>query len=394
MRWLIVCRYCQDTRSSALFHYCLSGDDRLARQAIHAFASSLLPEGVIQARYPAQRPQVITGFSLFWVLQVCDHLQFFDDRPFASRYLPIIDAVLNFFHRHIGPYDLVEGLPKDHWLFVDWVDRWESLADGASPGVPLAGRKNGIFTYFSMLYAYVLRKAGELVTACGRHGVADEYTHRQRPLVRAIQEHCFDGRFFTDSLAKGSSHAYSQHCQVWGILCGAAGQYDQKRILMQAFYPEAGSLPAFSACSYPMWFYAYRAFSQVGIYEQVFDRSLAPWRTMMNNNLTTWEEDPVSRRSDCHAWSSTYILEAMTEIAGLKPLASGWKAIAFSPKVSLSPHLNAKFPLGRDQVAHVRWSQETHTVILELRYAADVVTVLSDGSVREEHQVTRVVFEY
>jgi hypothetical protein len=396
-------RYCQDTRSSSLFHYCISGDDRLAKQAIHAFASSMLPGGLIQARYPAQFNQVITGFSLFWVLQICDNLLFFGDKLFARKYLPEVDAVLDFFQRHIGPHGLVEGLPRDHWLFVDWVESWASPELDFDPGVPLAGRKNGIFTFFSMLYVYVLAEAAELANSCGRPGLAEEWNQRRQPLIDAIHKYCFDGRFFTDSLTSVCDphlHVYSQHCQIWGILCGVpvGGADEEKRILLESFYPEAegpSSTPGFSTCSYPMWFYAYRAFSKVGIYDEVFDRSLGPWRKMLENHLTTWEEDSVTCRSDCHAWSSTYIFEAMTEIAGLKPLAPGWKVIAFAPRVILSHRLCAKFPLGRGQSAEVGWFLDENgskIVVLKLQVAADVRVMMPDGRAWEEHQVTEIKF--
>lgn len=364
----------------------------------------MLPGGLIQARYPAQLSQVITGYSLFWILQVCDNLLIFDDKPFARRYLSEVDAVLDFFHRHIGPHGLVEGLPKDHWLFVDWVESWGSPEHGFSPGVPLAGRQNGIFTYFSMLYAYVLAEAAKLAHACGRPGLSEEYKKRRQPLIEAIHKHCFDGQFFTDSLNSirdTNVHPYSQHCQIWGVLCGAVmgGHEEEQRILMDSFYPVTGTPTpnfGFSTCSYPMWFYAYRAFSKVDMYDQIFDRSLGPWRNMLSNHLTTCEEDSVTRRSDCHAWSSTYLYEAMTEVAGLKPLAPGWKVISFAPRVALSPRLHAKFPLGNDQMAEVDWSLRkdgSKSVALRLQKAVDVRVLLPDGSVREEQQVTQVSFQ-
>jgi hypothetical protein len=96
-------RYGEDARSEMPFHYNMSGDDRLAKQAIVAFAFSARGDGILHGRYPAQGAQIITIFSLFWVLQVCDHHLYFGDDQ-----------------NHIGSYGLVEGLPGKYWNFIDW----------------------------------------------------------------------------------------------------------------------------------------------------------------------------------------------------------------------------------------------------------------------------------
>jgi hypothetical protein len=51
----------------------------------------------------------------------------------------------------------------------------------------------------------------------------------------------------------------------------------------------------FFKCSYVMKFYALRAFAMAGdnVYEGQWKMALAPWRAMLCNNLSTWEEDDV-----------------------------------------------------------------------------------------------------
>ena len=112
-------RYSGDTRTVGLFHYLLSGDDRLMRQSIITFASSLTPEGLTQSRFPSHLPQIIAGFSLYWILQVCDHHLFFGDEKFSRSFLPRIDGVLEFFDSHVDELGLVSGLPYDCWQYVD-----------------------------------------------------------------------------------------------------------------------------------------------------------------------------------------------------------------------------------------------------------------------------------
>lgn len=205
-----------------------------------------------------------------------------------------------------------------------------------------------------MLYAYVLKQAAQLVRQVCRPGYAEEYESRAEALVTAIQKHCYNGQFFTDSTVNVADElSYSQHCQVFAVLCGAGAPEDRARLLSRSF-----SYPRFSKCSYMMRFYALRAFALAGdeTYEAFWPQAWDPWRKMLTNNLSTWEEDDVRHRSDCHAWGSVPIYEFCTELAGIKPLAPGCSRVLFKPRVGLSEAISAKVALGRDNVASVSWT--------------------------------------
>ncbi|VUC26851.1 unnamed protein product [Clonostachys rosea] len=309
-------QYSGDSRSVGLFHYLISGDDRLMRQCISNFASSVTPEGLTQSRFPSHVPQLIAGFPLYWILQVCDHHLFFGDTAYARSFVPKIDGVLDFFDRHIDSLGLVSGLPEDVWQYVDWVTTWGATREHPDKGVPTSGRTSNRHTFFSMLYAFVLKQAARLVRDVGRPGHAEEYISRATSVVAAVRKHCFDGEFFTDSTANiADSSAYSQHCQVFAVLCGASGPGESARLMTSAFED-----PGFSKCSYVMIFYALRAFALAGdgVYESAWTRMWEPWRRMLKEyNLTSWEEDDVRQRSDCHAWGSVPIYEYCVELAGL-----------------------------------------------------------------------------
>ncbi|KGO36821.1 Bacterial alpha-L-rhamnosidase [Penicillium expansum] len=379
-------QYSGDSRSVGLFHYLLSGDDRLMRQAITNFAASVTPEGLTQSRFPSHVPQVIAGFSLYWILQVCDHHLYFGDTRFARSFIPRIDGILDFFDAHVDDLGLVSGLPQVVWQYVDWVTSWGATDEHPDKGVPTSGRKSNRHTYFSMLYAWVLRKVAGLVRDVGRPGHAAEYEARAESLIGAIQAHCYDGTFFTDSTADVADElSYSQHCQVFAVICGAAKTKDSVRILTESFTNER-----FSKCSYMMRFYAFRALALAGedLYDSFWERMWAPWRGMLANNLSTWEEDDVRQRSDCHAWGSVPIYEYCTELAGVQPVAAGSSKISFRPRLRLTEALEAKVALGKHNLATVSWKVSGNEKIVELRLekAVGVVSRLPGGK-EEEHGV-------
>ncbi|KAJ5174586.1 Bacterial alpha-L-rhamnosidase [Penicillium canariense] len=380
-------QYSGDSRSVGLFHYLLSGDDRLMRQAITNFAASVTPNGLTQSRFPAHVPQVIAGFSLYWILQVCDHHLYFGDTRFARGFIPRIDGILDFFDAHIDDLGLVSGLPQIVWQYVDWVTTWGATDDHPDKGVPMSGRKSNRHTYFSMIYAWTLQKVACLVRDLGRPGHAAEYEARAVSLVDAIRAHCYDGQFFTDSTADVADElSYSQHCQIFAVISGAASSDDSVRILTQSFKSDR-----FSKCSYMMRFYAFRALTLAGedIYESFWESMWAPWRKMLANNLSTWEEDDVRQRSDCHAWGSVPIYEYCTEVAGVQPIAAGSAKIFFKPRLRLTQALEAKVALGRDNLATVSWkSGSDNEKIVELRLEKPVEVVSQfPGAKRQEHGV-------
>lgn len=384
-------QYGGDSFPVGLFHYLLSGDDRLMRQAITNFASSITKEGLTQSRFPSQVPQIIAGFSLYWILAIAKHHLFFGDTTYARSFVPKLDGVLDFFDRHIDELGLVSGLPEDVWQFVDWVTTWGATEEHPDKGVPTSGRKSNRHTFFSLLYAYVLKQAAQLVRDAGRPGHASEYEARSDSVLTAVRTHCYDGQFFTDSTADvADDSAYSQHCQVFAVISGAAAVEERSRILEVSRHEAR-----FSKCSYFMQFYALRAYAIAGdrVYDSVWPIVWDPWRKMLANNMTTWEEDDVRQRSDCHAWGSVPIYEYCTELAGVQPIAAGCSKVLFKPRVNLSKSVTAKVALGRDNLAMVSWStNETgeQRIVLELQKSVDVVSQLPESGQIEHGSVSRL----
>ncbi|KAL3452725.1 Six-hairpin glycosidase [Aspergillus insuetus] len=359
-------QYAMDTRSSILFTYYVSGDDRLARQAIMQLGNSFQPGlGLTSSRAPTHQPQVIPHFSLFWICMLYDHMKFFADKVFLRPWIPIADAVLAYFADKVDP-NLGLVITADEpgvWHFHDWTHEWRPY------GIPPTIARTGVSTYTNCLYAYTLQLASHLQRYClGRDAIAEEYIERSRDIANAIQKHCFDGEFFTDSLAMGSDPALdrSQHGQVWAVLCGAAEDGETSRnLLRRSLDPSItpSGRGRLIQASIAMSFYSLRALSKVGgtIYDELFHAFWKPWHAQLALGLNTWEEDGVSQRSDCHAWGAAPLYEFMAEVVGLRPVEPGWRAIEFQPRITLYRVLEATVPfrMGSDGhmcLADVSWS--------------------------------------
>ena len=366
-------QYAMDTRSSALFTYNLAGDDRMARQAMVQLHNSFNPQiGLTTSRAPSHRPQYIPSFSLYWVLMICDHFSYFGDVRFTTRFLPVIDAVLAYFDSRVDDSGLVTlEVRPGIWNFVDWQTEWKPH------GIPPSTEKAGISTFGNHLYSYTLANASRLVGTLGRQGVADEYQSRAQKVNTSTRALCMsDGIFYDTITSKASSIDRSIHCQIWGVLSGAVSGKEADQLLRRCLAEDAGLIRP----SVSMSFYTMRALSALSsdLYNEHFHQFWAPWKWQLQQNLTTWAEDDVSQRSDCHAWGSVPIYEFFTEVVGLKPSKPMWAEIDFRPRIGLYPCIHAKVPLcltdnGLQGLACVSWTTQSSGEV-EVRFRLELNT--------------------
>ncbi|WYZ45791.1 hypothetical protein EsH8_IX_000016 [Colletotrichum jinshuiense] len=384
-------QYAMDVRSSCLFTYAVSADDTMARQAITQLHNSYRPGlGLIASRSPAHQFQVIPHFSLFWICTVADHFEHYDDAHFTHKFLSTCDGILNSFARRIDPdFGLIASGPDKiltHWDFVDWTNEWRPM------GIPPATSRTGFQTFTNFLYAYTLQNIATVVRHLGRPAIADEYVSRANAIVQGTQKHCRFEFGFTDGLAVTANpdQDFSQHNQIWAVLCGAVSGDEARTLIDHCLLgnvDDAKHLVKFTKVSTAMSHYALRALSEVGgnLYDEAFHSFWDPWRRQLAQNLTTWCEDEVTLRSDCHAWSSVPLYEFVTEVAGVRPLGRGWAAIAYAPRVKLFPSFDATVALGgrlAPGVARVSWSREANSTTGRMSMALDAVPLQDPVKIR------------
>jgi hypothetical protein len=368
-------QYAMDTRSSAIFTYYVSGDDRLAKQAIIQLHNSFQPRlGLTASRAPSHQLQIIPHFSLYWICMLVDHWTYFGDRVFLRPFLPVVDAILAYFDARIDSSTGLVVLPEETgvWNFHDWAEEWRPY------GIPPAVAQTGVSTYSNNVYAYTLKQAATLQLMCaGRSAIAEEYIVRANNVADAVRRLCFDGEFFTDTLAVScdEGHHRSQHNQVWAVLSGASSGEKGQDLLRRALRSETAQ--SLIPTSISMSFYTLRALSVAGggVYEEMFHQFWEPWNAQMALSLTTWEEDSVSQRSDCHAWGSAPIYEYMAEVIGLRPAKPGWASLIFEPRLSLYREIEGTVPFPNgDGIALAKVSWKT-TALKDITVSLKVLDV-------------------
>lgn len=342
-------QYIMDSRTQILYTYSVSADDRLARKCIDDLARAQRYDGLLNCSYPNCNPNIIPGFSVYYILMIYDHMMYFGDWKLVEKYMPTVERILQFFEEHLSEKGYVGktgGLIMEEafWSFIDWAQEWNPTS-----GMPPAGLK-GPITMESLLYIYGLQHAAKLAEYLGRKDEASQFTECAVKVQNAVRTYCIN----TDGLVQDGPgvEEYSQHCQVFACLTDTIDT-DQARTNILRTIQEKKH---FAQCTVAMRFYLFRALEKTDLYVYT-DQYWEAWRTMIKNHCTTCVESEAYARSECHAWGSLALYELPGTILGVRPAAPGYEKIKICP---VSGYLKeaegtVKTPKG---MIYVKWTKE------------------------------------
>lgn len=350
-------QYVMDSRLQALFLRYLTGDRRLINKCITDFNEGRFPDGMIPARTPSFAKQIIPGFALHYIYMLHDSFIYDGDVELIKDLLPTVDGIIRWFEKRtdngiVGPVGV--------WSYLDWVKTWSS-------GVPTT---TGSISIYNFMYILALKNAAELAEFAGRKGLEEEYLSRAAKLEKATHDYFYseEKKMYRDS----EDNIFSLHGQVWAVLADVVTGEEAKALLSRAYNDK--DLPV---CSYSMMYFVFRAYEKAGLYHIAYDM-LDKWRIMLKKNCTTWVEDDVGERSECHGWGSTPIYEFGACILGVRPLRDG--TVEVRPYVYKNDFAEGKVytPIG---AVSVNWQKADGTLSLTVDAEKEVRIVLPDGSV-------------
>lgn len=333
-------QYVGDTRIQALISYVMTGDSRLARQAIMNIDDSRIPEGITQSRYPSALPQFIPPFSLLWVDMLHDYWMYVDDVPFVKETLPHTRTVLDWFAARQRPDGLLGNMKW--WEFGDWTADYRD-------GVPPQDADGGS-AFLTLQFIGALRNAEEMESIYGSHERAHEYELRIRKAAAALNAQNWDPRYglYADTPSKKS---FSQEANILAVLLDVAPRDEQAAILRRLLgsSPNATTevngmpVPPLSTPTYYFRFYLSRALEHAGLGD-LYVSKLGPWYDMLRLGLSTWAEQPEPTRSDCHAWSASPNYDLLSLVAGIRPGSPGFRSVRIEPHLRGLHRLDASIP--------------------------------------------------
>jgi len=315
-------QYIDDTRVQSLISYTVANDERLARQALHAFDDSRVPQGITQSRYPASLPQFIPYFSLSYVDMLHDYWMYRPDSSIVAELLPGTRPVLEWFFEKRYDDGFLKPLPYD--------SAWHQ------PEIKSALR--------TLTFVDTLHQAAELEDAFGEKYLANKYRAAALKAAEAVYRECWNARL--GLLADTPEQTqYSQYTNIYGVLTDAIPRAGQAKVVRKIMAPNLGEDPivALATVDYHAQFYLSRAIDKAGLGEYYLD-TIRPWREMIGMGFTTTPEVKEPTRSDTHAWSAHPIYDFLTIVAGIHPSSPGFASVRITPHPGALDHFEAAMP--------------------------------------------------
>jgi alpha-L-rhamnosidase len=324
-------QYIGDTRVQALISYSVTGDDRLALQAIHAFDQSRIPEGPTRSRYPTQLPQTIPTFSLIYIGMLHDYWMYRPDATPVREVLGGTRPILNWFAKYEQPDGLLREVPW--WSFVDWV---------VSGEIPTYDANHESCTT-TLGYLGALDDAADLEENLGDAILATRYKARAAHVREGIFARCWSTQ--RGLLADNPDlKNFSQQTNILGVLYDVVPKESQQKVLRELVAIEPGTTPnGMLSASYYFRFYLARALEHAGMAGEYLN-SLGPWKELLPMHFSTWPEIPGNTRSDSHAWTAHPIYDLLSLVAGIEPGAPGFASVRIAPHLGALASLTASYP--------------------------------------------------
>ncbi|MEM1134363.1 MAG: alpha-L-rhamnosidase C-terminal domain-containing protein [Bacteroidota bacterium] len=331
-------QYIGDTRVQALITLYLSKDDQLVRKAIKQFHRTILPEGLTHSRHPANKRQIIPGFSLYWVSMLYDYLMLRDDPAFIRQYIDEIDGVLRYFKPYIGEQNMLahlspgntnDGSLPEYWYFTDWSKKF-------SRGIPhgVYDNKSSVIT---LHYANTLFQAAMIADYFNENAKAKQYKQLAQQLVKGTVDACFDDEKGLIAQTPDKK-LFSQHANILAVLTNAFPIAQQKEIMTKILNDDS-----LIQCSMYFRFYLFEALKKLDMDSEI-PRLFDFWHEALEMGLTTFPEKEGNTRSDCHAWNSSPLYFFLSAFAGVEPAEPGFKSVRISPQLINMEYVNASVP--------------------------------------------------
>lgn len=322
-------QYVGDTRIDNVISYVVTGDPRLAVQAIDAYGHSQGEDGMIQSAYPSSTDNVIPPFGLLWLGMMHDYVTYQPDQSVITRNIVGGRKILDWYGQYIAANGLVTITPK--WNYMDWAGEAQApYAPTEFDRFPSFDPATKTSCLVSLAYLGGLRDMAAVETAAGDPALAERDQNKAADLTASIRAQCWDEQrgLFADSPTK---KVFSQHTNALAVLYDVAPKDRAGEILNRITKSDGIDAPdGLVTTSYYFSWYLIKAYKHAGLsnrYLQLIDT----WRDLVKLNYTTWPETRGESRSDTHAWSSHPTADLIGIVAGIQPSAPGYGAVEIAP---------------------------------------------------------------
>ncbi len=336
-----------DARNGALITYAGYGDLSLARRCWLLAAESLARSPLVESQVPSGWQNILTAWSLLWVLACEEFYQYSGDLDFVRQIYPAVRQQAENIWRMLNEDGLLE---IEAWNMLDWA--------------PMDTPWEGVVTHQNAWLVEALRRTARLADLLGEAEDVRRYREMAEALKAAINAHLWseEHQAYIDCIrADGTrSPVISQQTNTVIYLCDVATA--ERRPLIERYLKDAPEGWVHIGSPF-MMFFTFEALAKQGDFEGILEITRQRWGEMLDKGATTcWETFPGFdprwwTRSHCHAWSAapTYFLS--TYQLGVRPLSPGFGRALIAPIPAGLTWARGRLPTPHGEIS-VHWEQD------------------------------------
>ncbi|MBI9070214.1 MAG: alpha-L-rhamnosidase N-terminal domain-containing protein [Melioribacteraceae bacterium] len=319
-------QYIGDTRIQALISMYVAGEDRLAKNALEQLYNSMQPMGLTKSAHPTGGVQIIPPFSLIYISMLHDYFMLRNDDKFIKQFLPGVRFILDWFIPKIDETGMLGSLP--YWNHID--GGTAEFKAGSPPGIV-----EGHSAHMTILLAYTLDRAAEMLSYFGHNCDAENYNKISVQLKNSTMNTCYDNDkgLIAETPDK---KMFSQHTNSFAILADMFSREEAKEAAQKII-----SDKSLAQTTLYFDFYTFQALSKAGLGGKIIDL-LDKWKYFLSYGLTTFPEHHLESRSDCHAWAAHPLYDFLNITCGIKSGSPGFKSVLIKPQPGLLNTFNGE----------------------------------------------------
>ena len=355
-----------DSRNEGAVNHAAFGEYSLSRRCLLLAGESLKRSPVVESQVPSGWEDILTAWSMLWVLACEEFYQETGDLKFVKKVYPAIFKQNRNFEKM-----LVDGLISiNAWNMLDWAPM-DTPRDAAA------------VTHQNGWYVESLRRSARLAIVLGKKEDAKRWYATAEKVKAAINKKLWDKKrkAYIDCIRSDGSRSpvISQQTNTIVFLCDCAAP-GRKKVIENYIV----SCPSnFVRIGSPfMMFFTFEALAKLGKFEEILSLTRKNWGFMLDNGATTcWEmfpgfcPDGSWTRSHCHAWSAapTYFLSRYQ--LGIMPEEPGFRKVRIAPMTAGLKWVKGSMPAPSGQIK-VDWKNQRGVFRIEVSLPDNVSGVV------------------
>jgi alpha-L-rhamnosidase len=374
--WREQALYSMDSRNQALCGYYCYGEYDFPEVSFDLLGKGLGEDGYLELCAPARIPITIPCFSMAWILELADHLQYSGRTGLIKRNLLRLKYMLELYAQNRKNHLLVTPQGKRYWHFYEW-------ADGLDGSLGTLG--NGLETErfdapLNAFYAMALDAAAGMLRAIGDHSLAEKCAKDAVEVKQAINAYFWDEKeqLFVTYKGAGCKPHYAELTQAL-ILCAGACSEERGTLLRRKLADKSSGLVE-TTLSHSIYKFEAMLQEPDKYADLVFGKIEEDWGYMLYQGATSfWETikgaaDFSDAGSLCHGWSAIPVYFYQAYVLGVKPLEPGFRSFRLNPAASVLDRASGRVPTPYGDIV-VGWRKEKGAVSCNVTHPKEITCI-------------------